>query len=74
MNVHLEQLFLGLSVCCCASLQKTGTKEESSKEQNTHNFEPEENQDMNQMAGQAAIQCLKLQNMLRERKAALETL
>lgn len=68
-NVHLEQFFLGVSVYSCASLQKTGAKEESSKKQNTHNFEPEENQDMNQMAGQAAVQCLKLQNTVRERTA-----
>lgn len=60
--MHLQQFSLGFSVCCCGSKQKTGTKEESSKNQNhICDFELEENQDRNQIYGQAAIQCLKLQ-------------
>lgn len=51
MNMHLQQFSLGFSVCC-GSKQKTGTKEESSKkQQRICDFEPEENQDRNQMYG-----------------------
>lgn len=61
MNMHLQQFFSGFSVSCCGSKQKTGTKEESSKKQHICDFEPEENQDRNEIYGQAAIQCLRLQ-------------
>lgn len=57
MNMHLQQFFLGVSVYCCGSKQKTGTKEEPSKKEHTCDFEPEKNQ----LYGQAEIQCLRLQ-------------
>lgn len=69
--MHLQQFSLGFSVCCYAIKQKTGTKQESSKKQHTCDCEPEENQDRNQIYGQAAIQCLGLQKREKGSRKAL---